>query len=801
MTGYKVFDAETGTKTQFKRKASPFYGANKVHAVGWKGSGEARNQFVYFKEGIGDGWLAPLLTGKFLITFNGKFDILHAMCAGPLNRRAWIEFIDRGGIMWDGQQAEYLLHGMAQEVQMCSMDDTAPKYGGNLKNDAVKALWEAGIDTPEIDQDLLLEYLVGFESYYGKPHPHGEKDYGDIGNTELIFLGQLAAFRARGGLKSAILNMHAVAFTIEAEFNGMYVDKPGALIQAEQIKLELDAASAELNEFIPKDLPFEFNWGSRFHKSGLIFGGDVKYKARGFTGEYGTKEVLEYKLVSGESTTEAPTSANIMQYESYKGGAKQGELKTKKTKVIDKDNPKSKIMDFVYKFPGYTEPEPSWSSSTPGVYSTKAEILEELQYRDVPFTIAFSKRAKLDKDLGTYYIKTNEDGEQTGMLTLVGPDGIVHHRLNTNSTVTGRLSSSEPNLQNISKGEYDEETGEEKGSQIKRYFVSRFDGGHIVQSDFTSLEIYVQATLTGCKQLIADLKAGLDMHILRAATAWGASEGLDYDAIRAILKDEHHPVYKVWKKKRNNAKVFSFQRAFGAGVPKIAKFTKLPEEEVQALVVVEEERYPELGEYVANVTQHIQASRVPTGKVFDHPEVRGITCFIGKGFYTTPDGKLYSYMEYPSKKWQAERKGIAQSFMPTEIKNYVVQGTGGEWAKAAMYLALRATYRYWLEHPESYEKFLLVNQVHDAVYKDAHPDWTDVAAALLHAAMLEASAFMDYHFTWDIPIPVPSETKVGRNMMEERDMSDTACGLVPTYRKWIRDTFINSHTPYYERNQ
>lgn len=821
---YVIFDLETSIKAALKRKANPFYQMNTITAIGHKRQGGDKNVGVYYgAAGAADGWLVPMLEGTtFLVGHNIKFDILHAICQGPVNRKAWIEYIDRGGKIWCTQLAEYLLHGQAQEFQMASLDDTAPRYGGNLKNDAVKSLWEEGVDTPDIDRDMLMEYLVGFESWHNEPHPAGLDDFGDIGNTDLVFKGQVEALRARKGMKSAILNMGALVFTIEAEFNGMFVDLPWAMEHAKLLEKQLKEATAELNAFIPKDLPFDFKWSSRFHKSALIFGGSVNYDARRQILDADGNQVYakmdqEHVLLVGydpKGTPEAQalymTPAELYRWQAedpdtapqplrYTGGKNAGEVKTKKFKVDDPSKPKSRIERFTYTFPGYTKPEKKWEGADAGVYSCAADVIEELVLRKgVPFLDALSRRTDIHKDLSTYFIVTDEEtGESKGMLTLVGPDGVIHHQLHMVRTITGRLSSSDPNLQNVSKGSFIE--GVMKGSQIKRAFVSRFiEGGYrgvIVQSDFTSLEIYVQAALTMCRQLIEDLRQGLDMHVLRAEQAWGKAEGRTYAQIIAILDDDKHPEFKKWKDLRGNAKVFSFQRAYGAGVAKIALTTGMAVEEVEALVLAEAERYPELITYIEDVTEEIQRNRVPTNRFCEHPDIPGLQCQLGRSHFTTPDGKLYSYSESPSPKFIAEkprsRGGTSQSFSPTEIKNYVVQGTGGEWAKAAMYLAVRAFYR----RGNFGGLALLVNQVHDAVYVDAARSVQLEAAALLHACMLEASTFMEWHFSWKLPLGVPTETKVGDNMMEEHDPGEGFAELVEEYRAQVRRDFIGNHTP------
>jgi hypothetical protein len=164
-------------------------------------------------------------------------------------------------------------------------------------------------------------------------------------------------------------------------------------------------------------------------------------------------------------------------------------------------------------------------------------------------------------------------------------------------------------------------------------------------------------------------------------------------------------------------------------------------------------------------------------------------CHLGVGYYRTPDGKLYSYNEQPAPEYLVKR-GITASFMPTEIRNYVVQGTGGEWAKAAMWLSVRAFYaRRNFDH-----KALLVNQVHDAVYADADDSVAIEAASLLHACMEGASDFMEWWFKWSIPVPVPSDTTWGKSMMDEEKIpgiKEHAAKL----RTELREKYMGGYVP------
>jgi DNA polymerase-1 len=789
----RAWDCETTTRSAFKRKATPFGGLNHVVAHAWQSAGKPVAHAFGGKARLASGWLLPVLKDcKLLAGFNIKFDLLHAL-QDEQNLDAWMTWVAEGGQVWDCQLAEYLLEGMVQQSHMLSLDEVAPRYGGQLKFDEVKALWEAGVQTDDIEPKLLLRYLCG----------EGD-ELGDVGNTLKIAQAQIARARDSGQLRSILLNMGALLCTIEIERNGMYVDKPRGLELAKELAALIAEAQASMVQYLPDDLPFEFKWTSPKHKSALIFGGSIKYPKREYmlAADYGCaaageyifeeefqtaedfreftayvqKEETHFVLKDG-TTTPLPGgedgAAPVDLYVFYGSGKNKGEPKTKKVKVPDRTKPKSRIGEDTFFFPGYTKPEKAWAwESDPGVYTTDAETIELLANRGIPFLVQLAKLQKMTKDLGTYFITVDEDGNEKGMLSLVDAAGIIHHKINATSTVTGRFSSSDPNLQNIPKG---------NKSQVKTLFVSRFGAdGKIIQSDFKSLEIYIQAILTDCKQLIADLKAGLDLHCKRLA----AKTGKTYDEVVALCKSS-----KEWDYQRTGAKVFSFQRAYGAGAQKIADSTGMPLEDVQALIEAEGLIFPEIDAYFEARTEEIKANRKPAGIVVPHPSVRGVTCALGKSFATTPDGKVYSYMESPSPEYLVKR-GIMASFSPTEIKNYEVQGEGGEWAKAALWLAIREFYRQ--------RNFgglgLLVNQVHDATYADAHKDVALEVAATLHACMEGASDLMEWYFDWQLQLPVPSDTTWGASMMDD----DSIPGVkerAAVIRKELRDRYMDGYAP------
>lgn len=793
---YCVFDLETTIRQSFKRKANPFDSLNFVVMSGYKHKGSEVFGDYFGRDKKPFNWFTKLLAGtKILVGQNIKFDLLYAL-QEQQNLEAWMDWVADGGNVWDVQLAEYLLNGMQQEDHMLSMDELAPRYGGNLKFDEVKALWQAGVCTADIDEDLLRRYLCGTKA-----------EHGDIGNTEVIFLGQLERARQAKQVKSIMLNMGSLLCTVEMERNGMRVDEALGLQHAVELDAELKQLKAGLAAFLPADLPpeIDFNWTNRYHLSPLIFGGSIKYERSVHqkdpdSGEllYAQKKEDHYLLADGTTMSkeaylrciqsDAPEGAPTLQY--FAGGLRKGEPKTKQVTVPDHTKPKTKLTEFRYHFPRMTEPKKSWASSTEGLYSVASEVIDELGNRDIPFLKALSKVATLSKDLGTYYIVTDEKGNTKGMLSLV-QDGIIHHSINHTSTVTGRFSSSNPNLQNVSKGSIDKD-GNVKGSRIKLVFISRFPDGIICQSDFTALEVYCQAILTRCRQLILDLRDGLDMHCSRVAT----KEKISYEeALLRCKGNDTTPAIPEWDKKRTDAKVFSFQRAYGAGAAKISESTGIPRDEVDALIIAEDERYPEISQYYIRLGETIKANRKPTSRFCQHPDNPTVTCQLGRSFARTPDNKLYAYQESPAPEFLL-KKGITVGFSPTEIKNYVVQGTGGEWAKAAMWLAIRAFYK----RKNFQHRALLVNQVHDALYGDFAREVHQEASALLHACMEGASEFIEWYFGWNVPVPVPSVTECGPNMMQADEMKSPEWrSRAAQYRAELRKLYMQDYNPTFEQ--
>lgn len=700
---YMIKDLETPIKQYKKRKGSPFHPDNQalIDITKYRGQPTKVTFLPAFKDPEADNsWDLGITDDVTIIVgFNLKFDLLYMWHLPELQA-----FFKRGGKIWDCQYVEYLLEGQQLHAQMCSMDSIVRKYGGQLKVDAVKAHWEQGIDTRDIHPDILEEYSIG-----------------DGDNTELIFLGQLkrAAEIHPNFLKMLQTRMDGLLCTTEMEYNGLKINQELGEERRAELAAKLEKLDDELNKYIP-ELPaeLEFNWASRYHKSFLIFGGVAKYKKWvQDTDENGVlqyaKRSEEWPLFDGTPVDPAECErrdsglyrriSDDKTQDTFLSGKRKGEGKTKKVTLPDLERPKGAQRDHYFTFPGYTKPKKKWvAGGTDGkggpLYSSAEEVIDELgRTSDVPFLKLMAERQKLSKDLGTYYWMENK-GKTTGMLTLVSEfDGLLHHKLNHTSTITTRLSSSDPNVQNIPRGDK---------SDVKELFCSRFEDGEMGEIDYSQLEVIVQGFLTGDKALRADIMQGIDFHCKRLAQKLNE----DYEEVKAKAKDESHPDFKTYKVLRTGVKEFSFQRAYGAGAEAISEATGMSVEDVKQLIADEMILYPDIERFNEDVSKLVHSSRVPTETII---YTKSGPATIGMGEWFSPTGTRYTFLESEAPEF-LQKRGTRVSFSPPDLKNYPVQGTGGEFVQ----LVLGKLWRHYIRNDRYQGEALLVNTVHDCVWFD-----------------------------------------------------------------------------------
>lgn len=732
-----TFDLEVENHRLNKRLAGPFDERNYIVQIGWKWNKNPAQE-KYYTEYHRDNVLPvddinSLQKGDIINTFNGKFDLLWVWREPCL-----VAALKRGVRIYDGQYAEYMLGGMTQDVQMVSMNMVAEQYGGGCKIDAVKEMWENGALTSEIPRGLLTDYLIG----------DGEDIVGDVDNTFLIMMGQVK--RMNETMPKEFKTMLRMRFdglcaTTEMEYNGMFVNQ--AIAEEDRVNLaaKVEQASKDLESFIPK-LPeeVEFNWGSSQMKSCLIFGGTIKY------GKWTANTDADGNILYVQQTVQEPVLDDNGQQIHYKAGQKKGQGKFKNVKIDDKDKPKGSIKDHYFTFDGYTKPLEKWRGSATDakdgpLYSTNADTIEELGGRGVPFTDALANYTAFNKDLSTYYWTEDDKGNRKGMLTLLGEDSIIHHSLNHTSTVTGRMSSSNPNLQTLPR----------KGtSQVKRMFTSRFGtDGRMAEIDYSQLEVVIQGLLTKDKQLCEDLNNRVDFHCKRLATKLGE----EYEYVLHKCKVEGDERYGAM---RTGAKGFSFQRAYGAGVPAIVEATGMSKDDVEALIVAETTLYPTVKDFDERLERHINDNATRTDSKLFHG---GIAFNQQESVWHSPTGTMYKWRQGITPDFM-HKSGKYTGFSPTERKNYPMQGEGG----FVMQTMLGKVWRYFVENDGFNGEVLLVNSVHDCLLLDGINDAaiTPVYKAVHKILETVPEVFNEAYPELNVNVPFPAETEVGADLYD-----------------------------------
>lgn len=397
---YAILDLETTIRNKDigSNPASPFFPDNHVVIGKYKMYDEygrfeerytARPNFMTEKH------LIALFEGAdILVGHNIKFDLLHIR---KDYNSLYNEWVKKGGMVWDTQVVEYLLSGQSHLYP--SLDQCAEKYGGTLKDDKIKEYWKNGIDTVDIPVDELREYLDG-----------------DIDNTEIVFNRQWEEVDRLGILPLVMTQMRALMALVEIEYNGLYFDVDGASQKCETLEERLAILENNLTEtmerFLPTNMAVSVKPSSPQQLSAVLFGDKVK-------------TILNVPILGPDGL---PLE--------FKSGKNKGKIRTKK--VIETIEKRGMSM------------KPIGGRGKAGYYSTDDETLNKLLSQAIKdgntvasvFIADLLTYRTLSKDISTYY---------KGYSKLVFPDGFIHPNFNQCATATGRLSSNNPNAQNLSK--------------------------------------------------------------------------------------------------------------------------------------------------------------------------------------------------------------------------------------------------------------------------------------------------------------------------------------------------------------
>ncbi|PRR77317.1 DNA polymerase I [Clostridium liquoris] len=196
-------------------------------------------------------------------------------------------------------------------------------------------------------------------------------------------------------------------------------------------------------------------------------------------------------------------------------------------------------------------------------YSTNAEVLEALEGKH-PIIEKITYYRQLTKLYSTYV---------EGLKNVIDEDGKIHSSFNQTVTTTGRLSSTEPNLQNIP-------IKYEMGREIRKVFVPNDKDSVIVSADYSQIELRVLAHIAHDENLINAFKHHDDIHTKTASEVFRV------------------PIDEVTPAMRSNAKAVNFGIVYGIGDFSLAKDIKVSRKEAKEYIDTYFERYPNVKKYM-----------------------------------------------------------------------------------------------------------------------------------------------------------------------------------------------------------
>lgn len=753
-------------------------------------AGKIEYEHYTSKEAVPENWLVIPDDVWLLVCHNAAYEMDWFLFQ---QRPEIMKYLKRGGRVFCTLYAEYLLSHQLDTYP--PLDETAPKYGGTHKIDAVKILWEQGKRTSEIDPALLAEYLAGPE--------------GDVANTRLTFYGQYTKALEQGMWPMILERMEGLVFNCLCMDAGLKVDRVTALRQRDEQEARLAALTAEFEAYrshIPEYVQFKPT--SDYHMSAWLFGGPIKYVGKvQWLNDDGSPRYekadfvkltngsgLKLRLTGdGKIETQLDPSAPIVlvdpevydfdvaPLERYKSGKNKGNIKVFRE---DTNELKYKNADLIYNCPAlvdlkllspqvYKEFMREFSGKrvladdTPEkrsfVISTGKDCLDMLALREEfseelrAVLVKLQEHAKIDKDAGTYYLREVLDDEgkvvkQSGMLKYLTDKDVVHHTLNVASTITSRLSSNNPNFQNLPRGDT---------SEVKKMFVSRFGReGFIIEADYTALEVVTQAAFSNDANLCKALMDGVDMHCLRLASDLGEP----YEEVLRKAKNEDDPDFPVYGVKRTKIKPKAFAYQYGATAAGIAFATGCTVEEAQAFIDNEKRLFPDVEKFYDDfITPAVEANGTVHREQMDNGNWR----VYKRGHWQAPGGTCYSFRQYEKKVWADGQSSTFMQYKPTQIRNYPIQGESGFFVQVISGLIMR-----WLIANDFFSlngipRVYAINTVHDAYYFDCHWSVLDEVCAEVKRIMESLPTYMNTTFAYDLKVPFPAAVEFGNSMFQK----------------------------------
>lgn len=313
-------------------------------------------------------------------------------------------------------------------------------------------------------------------------------------------------------------------------------------------------------------------------------------------------------------------------------------------------------------------------------YSTNADILEKLapDYKIVRDVLEYRKLTKL---YSTYVV---------GLLKVADENGRIHTQFKQTGTATGRLSSAEPNLQNIP-------IRTDEGRELRKYFIAA-PGRVLIDADYSQIELRLLAHISGDAAMISAFTHGADIHTSTAAAVFGVAPE------------------DVTPELRKRAKAVNFGIVYGIGDFSLAGDLGIPVKQARAYIQSYLASYPDVAAYLKDIIAEAHA----------------------KGYVTTLFGRRRYIPEISG------HNAMQRKFGERVAMNSPIQGSAADIVKIAM---LGVSRRLAAEELDA----KLILQVHDELIVEASKKDADRAAAILREEM-EGAVKLSVPLTVDLSI-------------------------------------------------
>lgn len=526
-TGYACCDYETNAEPIYNKGFKPT-----ILSVSWMPGFGASIPLDHFetKDYTSPGWNWKKMLRKFgeevienyeitKVAWNWKFD-------DQINQKYHIFY---RGTCLDGMLAKYLLNEEKPNDLKSMVRRYLPEYGNYEKQDAFdKIPWDKKELDPLChygcqDTDYTLRLIIFFEK-------------------KLIDLGLYSTFRN--------LIMSASRVLTSVEKNGLYLDREFNNQLLETYKPKIDAARQAIYD-LPRVKKFEKKYNQE----------KIDKYIQSIEAEL---EELDYN--------DPKDKRKIVSREQKISNIKAGIFTTKKEQELIRPINLGSSVDL----PALMYSEEGFhfeiiKNNESGKPSTDEETLTNLRLTvkkpDSPKAIFLDRLLELrglEKMYKTYIEGWNEK---------VQDDDRLHGRFLIHGTTSGRLSSAEPNAQQIPKTSVD--------PNIKLQLKAP-KGTLYIASDFSQAELRIMAHLSGDETYLNAFNSGQDPHLAIAATKYH----IPYEEALKIYEDENHPEHKIWKVRRKQAKQIAFGLIYGIGAKLLA--VKLSDPKSGIIVTPEE---------------------------------------------------------------------------------------------------------------------------------------------------------------------------------------------------------------------